>query len=160
MQLDVMRSMVFEDLKVGDQATMEHTVTQRDIDLFAHASGDFNPAHMDPEYAEKSMFKGVIAHGMFTAGLISALLGTKFPGPGTIYIGQTLKFTAPVRLGDTVTVTLTVKSRNEEKKWVTLDCKCVNQKGKSVVSGEAEVMPPTQHIEWTPHGIPEVTVNR
>ena len=151
-----MRNTTFSELKIGDFAVMERTISNEDIQLFALASGDLNPAHLDAEYAAKTPFKTVIAHGMWGASMISALLGTQFPGPGTIYLSQTLRFSAPVRVGDTLTVKLTVKSLDAEKKWATLECVCTNQKGKVVISGDAEVIPPAEHIEWTPHDIPEV----
>ncbi len=151
-----MRNHIYDELQVGDSASMERTLTQEDIQLFALASGDLNPAHLDAEYAATTPFKTVIAHGMWGGSMISALLGTQFPGPGTIYLSQSLRFTAPVRLGDTLTVTLTVKEKNDEKRWATLDCSCTNQKGKVAISGEAVVIPPSEHIEWTPHDIPEV----
>ncbi|RLA18551.1 MAG: (R)-hydratase, partial [Gammaproteobacteria bacterium] len=110
-----------EGLKVGQSASMTKTVTEADVILFAGVTGDFNPAHIDDEYAKKSMFKGRIAHGMMSAGFISAVLAMKLPGPGTIYLGQTLKFKAPVRIGDTVTATVTVSDINVEKKIVKLD---------------------------------------
>ena len=129
-----MRNTTFSELKIGDFAVMERTISNEDIQLFALASGDLNPAHLDAEYAAKTPFKTVIAHGMWGASMISALLGTQFPGPGTIYLSQTLRFSAPVRVGDTLTVKLTVKSLDAEKKWATLECVCTNQKGKVVAT--------------------------
>lgn len=155
---EVMRNVTYDQIQVGHTAVLQHTVTERDVHLFAVASGDINPAHMDPEYAASSMFKTVIAHGMYGAALISALLGTRFPGPGTIYLGQTLRFSAPVRLGDELTIKLTVTAKDDAKKWIKLDCQCSNQKGKVVISGEAEVIPPAQYIEWQPRNIPQVDI--
>jgi len=130
-----------EGLKVGQSASMTKTVTEADVILFAGVTGDFNPAHIDDEYAKKSMFKGRIAHGMMSAGFISAVLAMKLPGPGTIYLGQTLKFKAPVRIGDTVTATVTVSDINVEKKIVKLDTVCTVA-GKPVVTGDCTMMKP------------------
>ena len=99
----------FEELKIGESASLSHTVTQRDIDLFATVTGDVNPAHVDPAFAATDMFHHIIIQGMWGAGLISATLGTKLPGPGTIYLGQYLRFTHPVSIGDTITATVTVR---------------------------------------------------
>ena len=150
------RNYTFEELQIGDSATLTHTVTRQDVELFAVASGDYNPQHLDDEFASRSLFKSVIAHGMYGGSLISALLGTRFPGSGTIYLSQSLRFTAPVRIGDTITVKLTVSARNEEKKWITLESVCTNQKGKTVIAGEATVMPPAESAEMLPHPLPDV----
>ena len=105
----------FDEMIVGETASLSHTVTQRDIDLFAVATGDVNPAHVDPAYAETDMFHHIIIHGMWGAGLISAVLGTRLPGPGTIYLGQELRFLHPVSIGDTMTATLTVARRSQRR---------------------------------------------
>ena len=102
-----MENVTYDELSVGQSARLLRTVTLEDIQAFAAVSGDINPAHLNPEYADATMFHGVIAHGMLGAALISALFGTQFPGPGTIYLGQELKFTKPVRIGDTLTVLAT-----------------------------------------------------
>ena len=128
-----------EDLKVGMSASFAKTVTEADVVLFAGVSGDVNPAHLNEEYAKGTMFGGRIAHGMLSAGLISAALANKLPGPGTIYLGQTLKFKAPVRPGDTVTATVTVREVIVDKKRVILDTVCTVG-GKVVLEGEATMM--------------------
>lgn len=130
-----------EELKIGQSASTSKTVTEADVILFAGISTDFNPAHLDEEYAKTTQFGGRIAHGMLSAGFISAVLGTQLPGPGTIYLGQTLKFKAPVRIGDTVTATVTVKELIVEKNRVILDTVCTVG-GKVVIEGEATMMPP------------------
>lgn len=130
-----------EELEVGQSASMSKTVTEADVILFAGVTGDFNPAHVDEEYAKESMFKGRIAHGMMSAGFISAVLAMKLPGPGTIYLGQSLQFKAPVRIGDTVTATVTVTDINVEKKIVKLDTVCTVA-GKPVVKGDCTMMKP------------------
>ncbi len=130
-----------DELEVGQSASMSKTVTEADVVLFAGVTGDFNPAHVNEEYAKESMFKGRIAHGMMSAGFISAVLAMKLPGPGTIYLGQTLQFKAPVRIGDTVTATVTVSEINVEKKIVKLDTVCTVA-GKPVVKGDCTMMKP------------------
>lgn len=128
-----------EDLQPGMNASMAKTVTEADIVLFAGISTDTNAVHLNEEFAKTTMFGGRIAHGMLSVGFISAVLGTRLPGPGSIYLGQTLKFKAPVRPGDTVTATVTVKEVNLAKKRVTLDTICCVE-GKTVIEGEASIM--------------------
>ena len=132
-----------DQLQPGMSASIAKTVTEADIILFAGISTDVNPAHIDEEYSKGTMFGGRIAHGMLSAGFISAVLANKLPGPGTIYLSQTLKFKAPVRPGDTVTATVTVKEVNVAKNRVTLDTVCTVA-GKVVIEGEALMMPPAR----------------
>lgn len=132
----------FEELEVGMAAERSKTVTEADVTLFAGLTGDFNPAHVDEEAARRGRFGGRIAHGMLTAGLLSAVLGTRLPGPGCIYAGQTLRFTRPVRLGDTVTARVEVAELRPEDRRVILTTTCRNQDGETVLEGEAEVMVP------------------
>lgn len=141
-----MENITYDELTVGHSARLVRTVTLQDIQAFAAVSGDINPAHLNPEYADATMFHGVIAHGMLGAALISALFGTQFPGPGTIYLGQELKFTKPVRIGDTLTVLATVSEKNDEKKRIKMDCLVTNQSGETVLKGEANLMPPTKKV--------------
>ena len=122
-------------------------------------SGDINPQHIDAEFAASTRFQGVIAHGMWGAALISAVLGTRLPGPGTIYAGQTLKFHAPVRVGDTLTISVVVAERDEAKHRLVLDCNCTNQEGKTVISGQATVIAPTERIERPRGTLPQVRVS-
>ena len=129
----------FEDLTPGLSATFAKTVTEADIVKFAEVSGDDNPVHLDQAFAEKTMFKGRIAHGMLSAGFISAVLANKLPGPGTVYLGQTLKFKAPVRPGDTVKAVVTVKEIVVEKKRAVLTTNCYVG-DTMVIEGEATVM--------------------
>src|ERR1700722_13635560 len=121
----------FDELKIGDSASINRTLTLKDIKLFSIMSGDVNPAHVDAEYAKDDMFHKIIGQGMWGASLLSTVLGTELPGPGTIYLDQTLKFEHPVALGDTITVTLTVANKKPEKHIIELDCKCINQLGKT-----------------------------
>jgi phosphate acetyltransferase len=122
-------NVTFAEIVVGQSAFLQRTLSQADIMAFAAVSGDTNPAHLDAKYANDTLFHGVIAHGMWGGALVSAVLGTQLPGPGTIYMDQTLHFTKPVRIGDTLTVTVTVLTKDDEKKRVELDCQIVNQKG-------------------------------
>jgi phosphotransacetylase/acyl dehydratase len=150
----------FEELTVGETASLSHTVTQRDIDLFATVTGDVNPAHVDPAYAATDMFHHIIIQGMWGAGLISATLGTRLPGPGTIYLGQDLRFTHPVSIGDTIIATVTVREKKPAKGDVVLDCVCTNQLGKTVITGTAFIRAPTQKIRVERVTLPEVRVFR
>ena len=132
----------FDQLTIGDSDQFSKTVTDTDIYLFAGVTGDFNPAHIDEAYAQGTFFKTRIAHGMLSAGFISAVIGTRLPGPGTVYMRQTLDFLAPVRIGDTVTATVEVIEKMEDKKRVRLKTTCVNQEGTRILDGEALVSPP------------------
>ena len=154
--IDWMENVTYDELAVGDNARLLRTVTLQDIQAFAAVSGDINPAHLNAEYADATMFHGVIAHGMLGAALISALFGTQFPGPGTIYLGQELKFTKPVRIGDTLTVVATVAEKDDEKKRVKMDCLVTNQKGEVVLKGEAKLMPPTQKVKVPKIDAPQI----
>ena len=132
----------YQEMKIGDHASVTKTVSETDVYLFAGITGDLNPAHTNEVAASKTMFKTRIAHGMLGAGFISAVLGMYLPGPGTIYMGQELKFTKPVHIGDTVTATATVEEIILEKNRVILDTTVVNQDGEIVIKGKATVMPP------------------
>ena len=136
--------MRFEELTVGQAVTTERTVTDRDVVAYAGITGDDNPVHLDEAVAARSRFGGRIAHGMLSAGFISAAIGTRLPGPGSIYLGQTLKFTAPVRIGDTVTTRVEVLELVPEKRRVKLVTRCVNQRGEMVIDGEATVLVPDE----------------
>lgn len=129
-------------MKIGDSAEFTKTVTEFDIYQFAGITGDFNPAHVNEEYAKNTMFKTRIAHGMLSAGFISTVLGTKLPGPGVIYLKQDIVFLAPVKIGDTVTARVEVKELIPDKNRVVLRTQCINQDGKELIDGEAVMMPP------------------
>lgn len=131
-----------DQLEVGQRASFSKTIAESDVYLFAGISGDFNPAHINQAYAEQTAFKTRIAHGMLSASFISTILGTKLPGPGTIYLSQQLTFLAPVTIGDTITATVEVVEIIAEKKRVRLKTICTNQDGKEVLTGEALVSPP------------------
>ena len=136
--------MRFDELVVGLAATMERTVTDGDVVAYAGITGDDNPVHLDEAAGARSRFGGRVAHGMLSAGYISAAIGTRLPGPGSIYLGQTLKFTAPVRIGDTVTTRVEVLELVPEKRRVKLGTRCANQHGETVIEGEALVMVPDE----------------
>ena len=148
----------YEDIVVGQTAQLVRTLTLQDIQAFAAVSGDTNPAHLDPEYANATLFHGVIGHGMWGGALISSLLGTVFPGPGTIYLEQNLRFTKPIRVGDTLNVTVSCISKNDEKKTLELDCLVTNQKGERVLSGLARVLAPTQKLRIPRIDAPHITL--
>src|SRR5688572_19569307 len=145
--LELIENRTFDDIQVGDSATLNRTLTEQDIMLFAVMSGDINPAHVDPEYAMSSRFREVIGHGMWSGALISTVLGTTFPGPGTIYLGQNLRFRRPVKVGDTITVTITAKEKDPKNGKVMLNTECANQDGDVVVSGTAEVIAPKEKVQ-------------
>jgi len=130
------------ELKIGDSAQIVKTITEEDIELFARATGDFNPVHLDATYAEKTMFKGRIAHGLLSVGFFSTILGNILPGHGTIYLSQDVKFLAPVRIGDTITAKVDALELIPEKNRARFRTSCVNQDGKLVVDGIAWTMPP------------------
>lgn len=137
-----MKGKTINELKLGDKDFFQKTITETDVYLYAGITGDLNPAHINEEYAKDTFFKGRIAHGMLTAGLVSAVLGMKLPGPGTIYMGQELKFTAPVRIGDTIKAEVEVVEMVTEKNRIKLKTTCTNQNGDIVLDGIATVMPP------------------
>ena len=133
-----------DQLKLGDRAEFTKTVSESDVYLYAGVTGDFNPAHINASYAANTFFKTRIAHGMLPAGFISAILGTNLPGPGTIYTRQTLNFTAPVHISDTITASVEVVEIIAEKNRIRLKTVCENQNGVSVLDGEAVVSPPKE----------------
>lgn len=140
---DAVHGYFYEELEPGMSATFSKTVTEADIAAFAGLSGDFNPMHIDEEYAKTTIFKGRIAHGMLSAAFISTVFGMRMPGPGCIYVSQALKFKAPVRIGETVTARVEVVGVVPEKKFVTFKTTC-SVAGKVVVDGEATLMVPSK----------------
>ena len=152
---EMIENVTYDEISIGQVARLSRQLTIADIQAFAAVSGDTNPAHRDADYANDTVFHGVIAHGMWSGALISALLGTEFPGPGTIYLNQDLHFIRPVRIGDTLTVTVTVTTKDDAKKRLTLDCDVVNQHGEKVVTGVATVLAPSQKVKrprsFAPH---------
>lgn len=158
--MDELENRTFDEIEVGDSASLTRTLTEKDIKVFAIMSGDINPAHVDAEYAESDMFKKIIGHGMWGGALISTVLGTQLPGPGTIYIGQTIRFKKPVAIGDTLTVTVKAIEKNPEKKRVIFECECRNQNDDVVMEGQAEVMAPTKKIRRPKTDMPEISLRR
>ncbi len=148
----------FEELTIGTKACLTRTLTEEDLLLFAKVSGDTNPVHLDEEFAATTQFEGRIAHGMWTASIISCALATKLPGPGGIYLGQELKFMRPVKVGDTVTVELEILEINEQRKRATVSTNVVNQHGKAVVKGKAEIMPSSGKVVVDEYPLPEVVL--
>ena len=147
----------YDELQVGQKAAYQRTVEERDIQLFAEVSGDRNPVHLDAEYAATTQFKERIAHGMLTGALISAAIACTLPGPGTIYLGQNLRFTRPVKLGDALTVELEVLEKLPKNR-VRIATRVLNQQGKAVVDGEAEVMAPQDKLNIALTELPPITV--
>lgn len=138
-----MKGKTIHEIKVGDTAEFTKTITEADVVLFAGITGDFNQAHVNQVWAEGTRFKGRIAHGMLSGGMLSAVLGMYLPGPGTIYLSQELRFLAPVHIGDTITARVEVQELTQEKNRVRLRTTCQNQDGTIVVDGTAIVLPPT-----------------
>jgi phosphate acetyltransferase len=157
--LEFIENRTYDEIKVGDSASLTRTMRPEDIQMFAIMSGDVNPTHVDPEYARSSMFREVVAHGMWGGMLISNVLGTEFPGPGTVYVDQALHFAAPVRIGDTLTVTVTCQRKFDHNHHIILDCQCVNQEGEKVIHGNAEVLAPTEKIRRPKVTLPEIRLS-
>ena len=148
-------NITYDELSLGQSARLLRTLTLADIQAFAAVSGDTNPSHMNADYAAETVLHGVVAHGMWGGVLISALLGSQFPGAGTIYLDQVLHFIKPVHIGDTLSVTVTVSSKDPGNKSITLDCQVINQKGDRVLHGTAHVLAPTQKMR-----LPKITAPR
>jgi len=146
------------ELSVGLSKTYSKTLTEKDIVLFAACSGDVNPVHLDKTYAASTPFGEPIAHGMWTGALVSAAIATQLPGPGSVYRSQSLSFKYPVKVGDTVTVTLTISDIKERVKLVTLDCEAHNQDGKLIAKGVAEVIAPGEKQTIAAPILPEIII--
>ncbi len=150
-------SFAYDQLDIGQRAELLRSVTERDVQLFAAVSGDNNPVHLDAEYAATTLFKEQIAHGMFSGALISAAIACQLPGPGTIYLGQSLKFTRPVKLGDTLKVELEVLEKLPKGR-IKLATRVFNQLGEQVVDGEAEVLAPRAAQTLDMPAMPKVSI--
>ncbi len=157
---ELLENRVFDEIKVGESASLTRKITLDDVALFAVISGDINPAHLDAGYAATDLFHHIIAQGVLTAGLLSAVLGTRLPGPGTIYLAQDLHFLAPVSPGDRITATVTVTERLPEKHRLVLDCHCRNQDGTEVLRGTATVQAPVEKVSRPAIALPEVRLLR
>ena len=139
----LLKTHYFDELHVGMTATMQREVAEADVTHFANVSGDYNPLHIDPEFAAKTIFGGCITHGMLTASYISAVFAMQLPGPGAVYVSQSLNFRGPVRVGDTVTTKVTIADLYPAKRRALFDCECTVD-GKAVLAGEAILMVPTR----------------
>lgn len=148
----------YEEINIGDSASVTRTLTQKDIQLFAIVTGDMNPAHLDENYAKTDIFQQIVGHGMWTGSMFSTLLGMQLPGLGTIYLSQTLKFLRPVHIGDTITASVRVTQKDDKHKHVTLETLCANEKGEHVLEGVAIVIPPPKKISWNVSPLPEVII--
>ena len=146
----------YDELTIGQSASYSKLITAQDIQLFAVVSGDVNPLHLDPIFAATTPFKECIAHGMLSGAIISAAIAMQLPGPGTVYLGQSLRFRLPVKVGDTVTVTLEVTDKKDKHGYVSLDCKVCNQQEQLVVTGTAEVMAPKEKLILERPSLPRV----
>ncbi|WP_111496010.1 MULTISPECIES: MaoC/PaaZ C-terminal domain-containing protein [Marinobacter] len=155
--MEYLENIVYDEIQEGDSATYTRSLTEEELVLFAAVSGDVNPVHLDPIFAANSLFKERIAHGMWSGSLISAALATVLPGPGTIYLEQNLNFKRPVRLDDTLTVKLTVTSK-ERRNRLRIDCRVTNQRDEEVVVGEARVVAPTEKLALPKPQLPTITI--
>lgn len=157
---DFLRNRTFDELQIGDTASLVRIAGRDDIDLFAAVSGDLNPAHIDAAFAATDASSHIVAHGLWSGALVAAVLGAQLPGPGTIYLEQDFRFLRPVALGDTITATVTVKEKRVGKNVVVLDARCVNQKGEEVLAGIATVIAPGRVIEWPRTRLPDVSLRQ
>jgi phosphate acetyltransferase/phosphate butyryltransferase len=154
--MELLENKTFDEIKIGDSASLTRALTAEDIHLFALMSGDVNPTHTDLEYAQRSVFQKIMGHSMWSGMLLSNLLGNQLPGPGTVYKGQTLEFHRPVALGDTVTVKITVKEKHEPDHRVVFDCHCINQYQEMVYTGVADMYAPTEKIRRPRVALPKI----
>ena len=156
--MSALTNFTINEISIGQKASYSKTCSADDITLFASVSGDVNPVHLDDAYAQTTQFGQRIAHGMYTGALVSAALALELPGPGTIYLGQEIKFKAPVFVNDTITVELEVLSIREDKAIVTLSCLCSNQDGKKVAQGTATVMAPREKLAINKPLLPAISI--
>ncbi|MDZ4262153.1 MAG: MaoC family dehydratase [Pseudomonadota bacterium] len=157
--MNLLENYPINELVVGQTAAYSKTLTERDVILFAACSGDVNPVHLDKEYAATTPFGEPIGHGMWTGALVSAAIATRLPGPGSVYRSQSLSFKHPVKIGDSVTVTLTVSEIKERVKLVTLDCEAHNQDGKLIAKGVAEVIAPAEKQHLAAGVLPSIAIS-
>lgn len=156
----IIENRTFDEIWIGENSSIARTLTQLDIDLFAIISGDLDPTNLDPVYADGDLYHQIIAPGMWGGTLIAAILNTKLPGPGTIYVSQDLHFHAVVSIGDTITTSVTVLYKKPERQHVVFDCRCVNQNGWDVITGRAEVRAPTDKVRRPAIELPDVRISR
>jgi phosphate acetyltransferase len=154
-----LQNRTFDEIKIGDSARLTRNLTVEDIQLFAAISGDLNPTHIDAEFAHASQFREVVGHSLWGGVLISAILGNELPGPGTVYVSQVINFARPVTAGDTLTVTVTVREKNEQNHHIIFDCVAVSQDGTKVLDGRSEVAAPTEKIRRPRVSLPKITIS-
>lgn len=159
-QAQVVENRPFDEIAPGDSASLSRTLTKDDIAIFTALSGDADPSHIDEVNASQGPFPKLAVHGLWGGALISRLLGTRLPGPGTVHVGQDLRFKAPVGLGDTLTVTVTVRDKRPDTRHVLFDCRCVNQAGEEVITGTSEVIAPTEKISRPVQPLAELSLRR
>jgi phosphate acetyltransferase len=158
-QQNFLESRTFEEINIGDSTSLTRTLGAADIQLFAIMSGDISPAIVNSAQANGGMFKEGIAHGLWSASLISTTLGTQFPGPGTILVDQSLRFLKPVAIGDTITITVSVREMFPDNRHIVFDCSCINQDGQHVVLGTAEVLAPCEKMRTRRVDLPDITIS-
>ncbi|MDP1651819.1 MAG: bifunctional enoyl-CoA hydratase/phosphate acetyltransferase [Rhodocyclaceae bacterium] len=157
--IDTIENRTYDEIQVGDVATLARTLRPEDIQMFAIISGDMNPTHVDPEYARSSQFREVVAHGMWGGMLFSNILGTQFPGPGTVYVDQNLHFDRAVRVGDTLIVTVTCRRKFDHNHHILFECHGTNQDKELVIHGTAEVIAPMEKIKRAKMALPEIKLS-
>ncbi len=157
--MSLLENCPIDQIAVGQTASYSKTLTERDVILFAACSGDVNPVHLDKTYAATTPFGEPIGHGMWTGALVSAAIATRLPGPGSVYRSQSLNFKHPVKIGDTVTVTLAVTEIKERLKLITLDCEARNQDGRLIAKGIAEVIAPAEKLSINEGELPSIRFN-
>lgn len=156
--MNLLENHPINELVIGQRANYSKTLTQQDVILFAACSGDVNPVHLDKEYAATTVFGEPIGHGMWTGALVSAAIATCLPGPGSVYRSQSLNFKHPVKIGDTVTITLVISEIKERVKLVTLECEAHNQDGKLIAKGVAEVIAPAEKLKINAGEVPAIKI--
>ncbi len=159
MSSEMLENHVFDEIKIGQSAEITRQLTRQEIHLFAAVSGDVNPTHLDAEYAEKTRFNGIVGHSMWSGGLISTVLGTELPGPGTGYLEQDIKFKQPIKVDEIITAKVTVKKKKKKDKIVIFDCVCTNEKGELVAEGTATVLAPIRKIKILRPDTPMISVH-
>ena len=155
----MLENFIFDEIKIGQSAEITRQLTQQEIHIFAAVSGDVNPTHLDPEYAEKTRFNGIVGHSMWSGGLISTVLGTELPGPGTGYLEQDIKFKRPIKVDEVITAKVTVKKKYKKDKSIVFDCVCTNEKGEVVADGTAIVLAPLKKIKILRPDTPMISVH-
>ena len=149
----------YDEIQVGDTAQLVRTLRPSDIHLFAIMSGDVNPTHVDTEFARSGQFREIVGHSMWGSALISTVLGTEFPGPGTVYVSQSMNFHRPITVGDTLTITITCEAKHDRDHHIVFDCLAVNQDGMKIIDGKAEVQAPTEKIKRARVQLPDITIS-